>query len=215
MIDSRQQRILLDRRFSRRLCSAPSVAICFHNGASIKLHWRHTYGQRKRRLYSSKGWSYRCQPLDTTEIVASREHLSIYTLHGQPLFFQHFDGPFIPTLKLLHKCKLLPSLPPITDGFIVPKIVPSLRVDRGAIRFLLAGANMMCPGFTSKGGSLPGPEGALAAGAVVAIETEAKEHAAALGILKISTEEIKSVNKGVAVEIMCYLGDDLWNVETI
>ena len=74
---------------------------------------------------------------------------------------------------------------------------------------------MMCPGFTSKGGSLPGPEAALAVGAVVAIETEGKEHAAALGILKMSTEDIKSVGKGVAVEIMCYLGDDLWNVEKI
>lgn len=34
----------------------------------------------------------------------SREHISIYTLHGEPLFFQHFDGPFFPTLRLLHKC---------------------------------------------------------------------------------------------------------------
>lgn len=34
----------------------------------------------------------------------SRDHISIYTLHGEPLFFQHFDGPFYPTLRLLHKC---------------------------------------------------------------------------------------------------------------
>jgi malignant T-cell-amplified sequence len=74
---------------------------------------------------------------------------------------------------------------------------------------------MMAPGFTSKGGFLPDTDSALPAGAVVAIETEGKEHAAALGILKMATEDIKSVNKGVAVEVMCYLGDDLWNVEKI
>jgi PUA domain protein len=74
---------------------------------------------------------------------------------------------------------------------------------------------MMAPGFTSKGGSLPDAGAALPVGAVVAIETEGKEHAAALGVLKMSTEGIKSINKGVAVEVMCYLGDDLWNVEKI
>jgi PUA domain protein len=34
----------------------------------------------------------------------SKEHMSIYTVHGEPLFFQHFDGPFYPTLRLLHNC---------------------------------------------------------------------------------------------------------------
>lgn len=29
-----------------------------------------------------------------------------------------------------------------------------LQVDRGAIRFVLAGANIMCPGLTSPGGAL-------------------------------------------------------------
>jgi hypothetical protein len=35
----------------------------------------------------------------------SRDHLSIYALHGEPLLFQHFDGPYFPTLRLLHKCE--------------------------------------------------------------------------------------------------------------
>lgn len=29
----------------------------------------------------------------------------MYTVHGEPLFFQHFDGPFYPTLKILHRCR--------------------------------------------------------------------------------------------------------------
>jgi len=129
--------------------------------------------------------------------VKGREHLSIYALHGQPLFFQHFDGPYVPTLRLVHK---------------FPSIVPALRVDRGAIRFLLSGAHMMCPGFTSKGGGLPPTEEALPVGTVVAILTEGKEYAAAVGITKLSTEDIKGINKDVGVEVQCYLGDDLWAV---
>ena len=35
----------------------------------------------------------------------SHDRISIYTLAGTPLFFNHFDGPYAPTMKLLHKCK--------------------------------------------------------------------------------------------------------------
>jgi predicted ribosome-associated RNA-binding protein Tma20 len=34
----------------------------------------------------------------------SREHISIYTVKEEPLFFQHFDEAFFPTLWLFHKC---------------------------------------------------------------------------------------------------------------
>ena len=29
----------------------------------------------------------------------------LLVVDNEPLFFQHFDGPFIPTLRLVHKCK--------------------------------------------------------------------------------------------------------------
>lgn len=37
-------------------------------------------------------------------LTSSHDRISIYTVNAVPLFFNHFDGPFIPTLKLLHKC---------------------------------------------------------------------------------------------------------------
>ena len=58
-----------------------------------------------------------------------------------------------------------------------PYILPSVRIDRGAIRFVLAGAQIMCPGLTSKGGELPPAEAALQAGTPVGIFSEGKEHA--------------------------------------
>jgi PUA domain protein len=90
-----------------------------------------------------------------------------------------------------------------------------VRIDRGAIRFLLAGASMMCPGLTSAGGYLPPPESALPANSPVAIHAEGKEHAVGIGITKLDTEEMRKVNKGVGVETITYLGDDLWAQRTL
>ncbi|KAF9036598.1 hypothetical protein BJ165DRAFT_1504591 [Panaeolus papilionaceus] len=132
--------------------------------------------------------------------VKCREHVSIFTVHSEPLFFQHFDGPFYPTLRVLHK---------------YPYILPKVQVDRGAIRFLLGGAPMMCPGLTSAGGWLPPPDDAIPAERVVAIHAEGKEHAVGIGLTKLGTEDIKKVNKGVAIELGSYLGDDLWNATTL
>lgn len=103
----------------------------------------------------------------------------------------------------------------ISRLFLDPYILPSVKIDRGAIRFLLAGANMMCPGLTSKGGWLPPVEGALPAGAVVAIQAEGKEHAVGVGLLKLSTEDMKRLNKDVGVETIAFLGDDLWSLKTL
>lgn len=74
---------------------------------------------------------------------------------------------------------------------------------------------MMCPGFTSAGGSLPPASSALPAETPVVIHAERKEHAIGVGILKLGTEEIKKVNKGVGVEVMAYVGDDLWALDKI
>lgn len=90
-----------------------------------------------------------------------------------------------------------------------------VKVDRGAIRFLLAGAHMMCPGLTSAGGYLPPADTALPAGTPVAIHAEGKEHAVGVGITKLSTEDMRKINKGVGVETVTYLGDDLWAIQKL
>lgn len=74
---------------------------------------------------------------------------------------------------------------------------------------------MMCPGFTSAGGRLPPASEAISTESLVAIHAEGKEHAVGVGITKLNTEEIKTTNKGVAVETVTYLGDDLWAHETL
>lgn len=38
---------------------------------------------------------------------------------------------------------------------IDPEFMKRVQVDKGAIKFVMSGANIMCPGLTSPGGYLP------------------------------------------------------------
>lgn len=42
-------------------------------------------------------------------IFCSHEHINLIVMNNEVLFFNHFDGPYFPTLKLLHKCKFSSS----------------------------------------------------------------------------------------------------------
>lgn len=102
----------------------------------------------------------------------------------------------MPTLKLLHK---------------YPFFLQMQQVDKGAIRFVLSGANIMCPGLTS-----PGAEMTVAGkGTVVAIMAEGKDNALAIGLTQLSTEDIAKINKGVGIENCHYLNDGLWQMKPI
>lgn len=60
-------------------------------------------------------------------------------LNGTPLFFSNRDGQWFPTLRLLHQ---------------YPDMMKKVCVDEGAIKFVLSGANIMCPGLTSPGAKI-------------------------------------------------------------
>eukprot|EP00744_Colponema_vietnamica_P003117 GILI01004818.1.p1 GENE.GILI01004818.1~~GILI01004818.1.p1 ORF type:complete len:181 (+),score=54.22 GILI01004818.1:72-614(+) len=124
-------------------------------------------------------------------MVKLPEHVNLILCENEPLFFQTRDGPIAPTLRILHK---------------YPFMMPKMQCDRGAIRFVLSGANIMCPGLTSPGGKMD----EVPAGAIVAIMAEGKEHAMAIGLTKLSSAEIASVNKGIGIDNLHHLGDGLW-----
>ena len=67
----------------------------------------------------------------------------------------------------------------------------------------------MCPGLTSPGGNIVDCE----EGEFVAIHAEDKEHALAIGVTMMSSEEIKSVNKGIGIHVLHYVGDGLWTID--
>nr|CUU97943.1 hypothetical transcript [Hymenolepis microstoma] len=127
----------------------------------------------------------------------SHDHIDLFAdPSGEVLFFRQRDGPFVPTLRLLHK---------------YPFLLPQLQVDRGAIKHVLNGSNIMCPGLTSPGAKLcKVPENT-----VVAIMAEGKEHAVAVGITIMSTDEMLDVNKNIGVETLHYLNDGLWQMKPV
>lgn len=125
-----------------------------------------------------------------------------------PLFYSDENGKekrLVPHLKLIHR---------------YPDALPRIRIDRGAIRFVLSGANLMVPGLTSPGGRLPSEEAEgederygkedLEAGTVVVIEAEGKEHACMVGPLEVGTKVMKDKKKGLAMSQGHYLGDAMW-----
>ncbi|RVW97862.1 60S ribosomal protein L18-2 [Vitis vinifera] len=137
---------------------------------------------------------HRCNAKFGKALQMSQNHLNLVLVNNVPLFFNVRDGPYMPTLRLLHQ---------------YPNIMKKLQVDRGAIKFVLAGANIMCPGLTSPGGVL---DDDVAEESPVAIMAEGKQHALAIGFTKMSAKDIRAINKGIGVDNMHYLNDGLWKV---
>ncbi|KAJ1670736.1 translation machinery-associated protein 20, partial [Spiromyces aspiralis] len=104
--------------------------------------------------------------------VKFKGHTSLYKIDDTVIAFQQFNDPIIPSLRLVHQ---------------FPEILPAVQVDRGAIKYVLSGANIMCPGLTSPGARLP--DESIPAETIVAIFAEGKRHALAIGRLNMSTDE--------------------------
>ncbi len=51
-------------------------------------------------------------------------------------------------------CMLSLAHPPVFNLSTDPHILPKLQVDKGAVKFVLSGANIMCPGLTSPGAKM-------------------------------------------------------------
>lgn len=150
------------------------------------------------------------------DLVKLPDRVTLYAHDSSPLFFQHMDDPLIPHLRIVHQ---------------FPHCFSRIRIDRGAIRFVLSGATLMAPGLTSPGGRLPSGDVAadehtasedaddsryegrdLEEGEVVVVEAEGKEEACMIGQLRVGTKEIKEKKKGVAIDQGHFLGDGLWRL---
>ncbi|KAH9501807.1 malignant T-cell-amplified sequence 1 homolog [Dermatophagoides farinae] len=133
---------------------------------------------------------------ENLRIVKCQDHIEVIVNSvGDYLFFRQRDDCYYPTLRLIHK---------------YPFICPLMQVDEGAITFVLSGANIMCPGLTSKGAIMTD---GLPAETIVTVMAERKQHALAVGKLKMSVDDIAKINRGVAIENVHFLNDGLWRLK--
>ena len=107
------------------------------------------------------------------------------------------DYPILPMIRTLHK---------------YPMMMHRMQCDKGAIRHIFSGSHVMAPGLTSEGGEIV-PD--LPAGAPVAVMAEGKQHAMAIGVLSMSSEDIVSKNKGQAIEVVQFLNDSVWGLRPV
>ena len=67
------------------------------------------------------------------DIMKLPDKVEVVIVDQVPLFYKHRDNQWIPTLQIVHRW---------------PSIMTKQTCDRGAIKFVLGGANIMCPGLT-------------------------------------------------------------------
>jgi malignant T-cell-amplified sequence len=56
-------------------------------------------------------------------------------------------------------------------------------------------------------------DGDIPINTIVAVMGEGKENAMAVGLMKMSSGDIRSINKGIGVETLTCLGDPLWQLK--
>jgi len=128
---------------------------------------------------------------DSMVVAKCTNHIQLLVVRGEPLFFQQRDGPWYPTLRLVHR-----------HASVFEPV--GWRTDAGAIRFVLSGANIMCPGFTHDDGDMAAD---LPVDAPVVVNAHGKKHAMAVGQVKMSKADILEKNKGICVDNLHFLND--------
>ena len=105
---------------------------------------------------------------------------------GIPSFFR-LDSSWVPTLHLMMK---------------FPDLIPSVTVDKGAIKFVVNGADIMRPGITASQ--------EFAKAAVVVIIDENYQKPLAVGRALFSSSDLMACKEGKVIANLHRVGDGIW-----
>lgn len=107
--------------------------------------------------------------------------------NNQIVFF--FCDQWIPTIKLL-----------LTHQFL-----KAITVDKGAVKFVVNGADIMRPGITAVDEAIQKDE-------IVAVVDETHHKPLAVGIALFSGVEIEQATSGKMIKNIHYVGDGVWKI---
>lgn len=111
----------------------------------------------------------------------------VILVEGEIIFFET-DGVLFPTLRAL-----------LSEVVRIPKVT----VDMGAVKFVVNGADIMRPGITQI-------EDGIKTGSIVAIVDERHGKPLAVGVSKMSSEELRGAVSGKVIQSIHHVGDKLW-----
>ena len=99
------------------------------------------------------------------------------------------DNEWIPTLKLILEN---------------PTLLKRITVDKGAVKFVINGADIMRPGIINI-------EDNIAEGEYITIIEETHSKPLAIGKALFNTEEMRAKSSGKVIDNLHYIGDTIWN----
>jgi len=118
------------------------------------------------------------------------DEYSLILVDGKPLLFE-IEGHLFPTVRGALEMELRKRL---------------VTVDKGAIRFVSNGADIMAPGVV-------GADPEIKEGDLVIIVEETHKKPLAIGRALMEGPQMAEADSGKAVKSITYVGDKLWNME--
>ncbi len=118
------------------------------------------------------------------------DEYSLILVDGKPLLFE-IEGHLFPTVRGALEMELQKRL---------------VTVDKGAIRFVSNGADIMAPGVV-------GADPEIKEGDLVIIVEETHKKPLAIGRALMEGPQMVEADSGKAIKSITYVGDKLWNME--
>lgn len=126
---------------------------------------------------------------DAIERIDNKENdLVIISINRIPAFF-YYENRLLPTIKFLHSQK--------------EKLLKTITVDMGAIKFLVSGADIMRPGIVDIDQDIIQNE-------IIAIIDQKNKTIISIGISMFDASEMNTQEKGKSVRNIHYIGDNVW-----
>ena len=122
------------------------------------------------------------------EMLKTESELILYFIDDEATLIE-IDNMIFPTVNALLSKKIM---------------LPEVIIDKGAIKFIINGADVMVPGIVDTSESIEKED------IICIVDVEFKK-TLAIGKALMSAKEIKEKNKGKAIQTLHHVGDKIWN----